>query len=64
LPRKKDPAVRAVLLDAHVYLAEAHPLKNLHWQENRSRRQYAYDTKELGWLREACGKPQWLRICK
>ena len=47
-----DPDVRAVLMEAHVFDAEAKTLKNLYLQESRLRRQYAQDLKELERLRE------------
>jgi hypothetical protein len=48
---EKDPQVREVLLQAHVFNTEAQPLKNLYLQESRLRRQYANDIKELERLR-------------
>jgi hypothetical protein len=48
---EKDPAVRAVLLDAHVFDTEARALKNLSLQESRLRRQYAQLIQELEGLR-------------
>ena len=35
------------MLDAHILLTEAKHFKNLHLQENRLRRQYRQDAKEL-----------------
>jgi hypothetical protein len=46
-----DPAVRAVLLEAHVFNTEAPALKNLYLQESRLRRQYTRDLRELDKLR-------------
>src|SRR3954452_21963356 len=48
---EKDPAVRAVLLEAHVFNTEASALKNLSLQESRLRRQYAQLIQELERLR-------------
>src|SRR3982751_1591561 len=48
---EKDPAVRAVLLDAHVFDTEPRALKNLPRQESRLRRQYAQLIQELERLR-------------
>ena len=42
-----DPAVREVLLEAHVYEAEAKALKNLSLQASRLRRHYQQDLQEL-----------------
>ncbi len=43
----EDPAVRQILLSAHVQVAEARALKNLHLQESRLRRRYQRDEQEL-----------------
>jgi hypothetical protein len=48
---ENDPAVREVLLQAHVFDTQAPALKNLYLQESRLRRQYAQDLKELQRLR-------------
>jgi hypothetical protein len=44
---EQDPAVRAVLLEAHVFNTETPALKNLYLQESRLRRQYTRDLREL-----------------
>ncbi len=46
-----DEQMRAALLEAHLYETAAKSLENLHRQENRLRRQYAGEIKELERLR-------------
>ena len=47
-----DPDIRAVLIETHVQDAAAKSLENLHRQEQRLRRQYAGENKELNRLQE------------
>jgi hypothetical protein len=48
---EKNPAIREMLLEAHVFNTEAAALKNLYLQESRLRRQYTRDLRELDKLR-------------
>ncbi len=63
-PEEKDPRVRALLIEGHVFNSEAQPLKNLYLQENRLRRQYARDIQELNRLREEREKESNKQIIK